>query len=307
MLSSCLTADDLPSERPERIPVPEHSPVPQSERDKQSGNSSDNKIEFVNSFLCITCSITTQTNTNEDPTADKSQKDDETSIARSAKDAAWHQISVGWWQVYVGLAQSIVATLGIAGLVWTIVLGRRATNAAIVASKAAQDSVNVAQSTAARELRAYLSIMIRSFSVVDNSKLINVEFEIKNVGTTPAVNVSVGSNITIAPFPITDTYVFPAYVFDGNCVVHNGVPIVRTQVQTQGFTNVDSGRIARRQDRIYCYGRVKYTDMFGTARYTNFCVCVVSTAMNVWFINPVGARPSDTLMWHYADTHNDIS
>jgi hypothetical protein len=88
--------------------------------------------------------------------------------ARAASDAAGY----AWLQLWG-------AAVGIMGLLWTIWLTRRAV-------KAAQASVDVAQDTAKRQLRAYVIPSAFKIRKVRVGAVAEITLELKNTGQTPA-------------------------------------------------------------------------------------------------------------------------
>src|SRR5262249_30204595 len=80
-------------------------------------------------------------------------------------------------------------------------------------------TVSLAQSTAAlvkeartpseRELRAYLAVKMKYVSSFDEFNVIAFSFDIKNVGNTPARNITHHSRVFLAPDRLPDDFLLP--------------------------------------------------------------------------------------------------
>jgi hypothetical protein len=151
---------------------------------------------------------------------------------------------------------------------------------------ATRDAVRLAEKTAERQLRAYLSVVrseVRNFGFGNK---VQVHIVFKNTGQTPAYEVASFDAISLLDFPggifdidpIIDT-ALPGTVIGANGEYH----ITRTFDSTLTQTHIDaltSGRFA-----IYSFGRVKYRDAFGVQRKTNFRVAYGGDrGLNVNFI-----------------------
>jgi hypothetical protein len=144
--------------------------------------------------------------------------------------------------------------------------------------KAGEKQRALSEDTAQRQLRAYVIVSGKDFGV----HLGNFEstVRIKNVGQTPAYDLTAIVRTDILPYPLPDDFNF--------ALQRNGIPSVdvlgprqrvgNTSCFAEKDTTVEEWREARSEHgnlRIYTYGTVNYRDAFSDKvnRHTNFCYC----------------------------------
>ncbi|MCC8975929.1 hypothetical protein [Bradyrhizobium brasilense] len=66
-----------------------------------------------------------------------------------------------------------------------------------------------AEETAQRQLRAYVAVDPKAINIHGPSGTVNVGYELRNTGQTPAHNVQHASTLEIWPFPLPRDFVIP--------------------------------------------------------------------------------------------------
>jgi hypothetical protein len=196
-----------------------------------------------------------------------SREDAEACEQRRAAQAAEAQLSLSVW----GLFGAALATV-FSG--WAALAARAAAKAATAAVHEAQRANSIAENTAKRQLRAYLSIA--GAKVSDDDKVITLT--IRNSGNTPARNVM--SHVNWQWYPsqqeMPSDFNFPNYVSEkkgrsktfigSNAETTWAHPIDPSKIQ-----ELSAGKIA-----LYIYGSCTYEDVFATEQSITFCYkCVL--------------------------------
>ena len=158
--------------------------------------------------------------------------------------------------------------------------------------------VKSAEKTAERQIRAYVSVKVGySFNQGGKNKL-KFEFRpiLTNVGQTPAFETEVISALKVLPYPLPSDYDFSLPSSN------DGRSIMTLGMQQERFTSIVfdrklSFRELRQikkasEKRLYVYGIVKYKDVFGRRRHTNYCYSIL-----------FAQRRSPT--WFAMNCHND--
>lgn len=186
--------------------------------------------------------------------------------AEAAEDAAFYAI----WQAVVGtfgLSFVVLATL-FAGLAY-----RETKNQA----KAAWHSAYLAEDTSKRQLRAYISVTPFFITAFSNRTRASIKYRITNHGTTPATIISNVARVEILPYSLPANFTFPdlTHPDPGRFVIHPNQFFESNRVASRAFTDSEIGEITDgRNSRIYIYGAIKYTDIYGTEHFTKFCSSV---------------------------------
>jgi hypothetical protein len=144
--------------------------------------------------------------------------------------------------VWLTILQCILAAIGTIALIYSLLLNRIATQAALHAAQAARDTVNISSETAKRELRAYVSVDPTKIGTVMIDKIIRVPLTIRNCGNTPASDMSVCTAVYVRAVP---------FVEEKGSLPQEGAPAI-----------------------AICAGQsfeiVAYTDVFGDRHLTEF-------------------------------------
>lgn len=144
---------------------------------------------------------------------------------------------------------------------------------AVAAANAARHSNEIAQDTAERELRAYVSIAgvarVNDPGDVEGPGFA-VLVDVKNDGKTPAYDVFQWAKIEVREFPLRERFGF-------HCVENPSLSIIPTSGKTMAFptfkrqlTPLEEQAIFENGKAIYVYGEVAYRDIFGKGRLTQF-------------------------------------
>jgi hypothetical protein len=204
----------------------------------------------------------------------------------------------GWLVAWTFLL--FIATIGSAVVLWktdntlheTLAETKKSADAAEVSAIAAKNAVELADRTAERQLRAYISIKSISLSLVGTAA--HSDVKIKNSGQTPANNLVVRGIISTGQ-EISQNRNLPAYF--GNSPSNFGIVGLdvskATNILGQGEDiefSIFVGALSKKPppksplsafpSRLFVIGAVYYTDIFGKQRYSRFCNYFVSAAKN---------------------------
>jgi hypothetical protein len=134
-----------------------------------------------------------------------------------------------------------------------------------------------------RELRAYVSVKPRGVKPLDGAgplKLIGT-IRIRNVGKIPAHNISIFSTIEWCKSGARPDFV-PKPLTDATISLHP-----RTWMEFGTYSAYELDKIERWGGEylgfLYVWGRITYTDDFGTLGWTNFCHRYPCIKMNDFF------------------------
>lgn len=133
------------------------------------------------------------------------------------------------------------------------------------------------EQTAERQLRAYVQVELEKidFSTASTTEIVLLA---RNVGQTPAYDVTVYSWVDFRPFPQQPGGIFegpPGSESASKSIINGGRAIRNKTGTARPLTKDEAAAIADgRSIRLYIYGRVAYVDAFKKARYTNFCLAL---------------------------------
>jgi hypothetical protein len=150
-------------------------------------------------------------------------------------------------------------------------VARRSADAAKEAANAARDSVKLAESTAERQLRAYIFPSEQKTIDVVLSKRPSSEILIKNSGLTPATNVTAWAGITVANFPLKKelSRATPDFMKTASRrVVGPGGSFKIHAVWDEALTTQHMQMLANGTAAVFIWGEITYVDVFGHTRKT---------------------------------------
>jgi hypothetical protein len=182
-----------------------------------------------------------------------------------------------------------VTTIGTIFLAWQIGLTRKAVQETAEATMAMERQNELAEDTAARQLRAYVGAEEIGFEI--NSSLAAFLGEndetgifrhfawimIKNFGQTPAFEVEVHVRIVTIPFAmrLPDNFDFNGLfgkLESKNFVSKSFLQGGQTEISKIGLENANAVIQARNKDlSLYVFGRIYYRDAFGKHWSTKLC------------------------------------
>jgi hypothetical protein len=180
------------------------------------------------------------------------------------KDAFWSN----WALVFIGLWAAKIA-------VKTLKKIKEQTEAALIAAKAARDTVEIMKDTAQKELRAYvfLSSASRIKKKEDGKLWLKVVF--KNFGQTPAYACSHWASEAVPSNP-QRLDVFPRPPRGMPQSVYTLPPGSQIEIWEPGteIKPLSEGDIRSGLNALYLYGEIRYKDAFGndqTAKFRFMC------------------------------------
>lgn len=214
--------------------------------------------EYEQSKRIVTADATAQ----RPYTGDKSYREE----WRAERDLEAQRL-MAWWSRIGGLATCI----GILLLATTLWETTRTTIAAAEAAQATKDSVEVARSTAERQLRAYVFPISASMLDFAIGSIPRADITIKNTGQTPAYDCTVIACIYRIGLPIVGAFPAPEVPTRmsggslGPGMERHPKPALNKPLCEADHTEIMDGR-----DSIFVFGRINYTDAFGEPRFANF-------------------------------------
>lgn len=168
--------------------------------------------------------------------------------------------------------------------------------------------------TARSELRAYVGVLGTEFHWSDIPTVgVQYKISITNHGKTPAVNLNFSMSHRILPFPLpkadllipnADTDPVPSAVLHPGCTTHG----LSSCDLEPTYDTADYDALARGEDRtgkdsrLYCFGRVEYTDAFGSRHWTDYCYYQEPEA----FMVTPGKKVRRKSILRYCHLHNEI-
>jgi hypothetical protein len=148
-----------------------------------------------------------------------------------------------------------------------------------------QRLVWTAESTAIRQLRAYIvaDVVGVKFQLSENGRVWpDVQVTIKNTGQTPAHEVKVISNVALLEHPIKLPFDFTlGNVPDPSVAVLGAGEFSESPIGPEEPFDGNEMMAARDREsgrRIYAWGTITYRDVFGGRQYTNFCGSILFMA-----------------------------
>lgn len=173
----------------------------------------------------------------------------------------------------LGIWSLVTGVIGLGGVAITLVLNARAARAATDAAIAAQDSVRLSEQTSRIQLRAYLSAELVKAQGISANTEPKFSVNIHNIGSTPAIRVSIGTNIVYIPdlvnpesFSVPTANQVPRaslVLGPGRSIKHGSSSSV--SLTTEGLVAWQAGGSA-----FFLVGCIIYDDVFGSTWETRF-------------------------------------
>lgn len=187
----------------------------------------------------------------------------------TAAEAAVSSANAAWFQLPIAF---VVAAM----TAWAAVAASRA-------ARAAQKSVEVAQSTAKQQLRAYVqvegAILLYETGGVSNSipttgARAYATVRLVNTGQTPAQDLTVRTTLALRPVPV-DRTTLTMEERDANSRTTLGASIgsQSTAVAPGILSPTTVSNIVAGNEGIFLFGEVKYRDIFDQWHATTFSLC----------------------------------
>jgi hypothetical protein len=144
-----------------------------------------------------------------------------------------------------------------------------------ISAKAATDSVTALKERAAKQMRAYLSVVIGSGVYQERDKQLRFEAKpnLVNAGHTPAHNVKYKAKAEILPVPLPDDFSFPLSVdFLGGALLGPQQTAFMSAIVDNYCDDAEINDIKVGKGKaLFVWGVVYYEDVFGDSHYTKFC------------------------------------
>lgn len=152
-------------------------------------------------------------------------------------------------------------------------ISRDAADAAKMSAEAAAAANEITRDAAQRQTRAYISITHFTLKPLEVGKLIQVGLQVENLGATPAHIEHSLCGVCSGPYPdhplpTVETQIYAPTlsrpVLGKNVQFfptgHSGAPLT-----PNALAAIESGKHA-----VYCWGEIKYRDVYGAVRFTRW-------------------------------------
>jgi len=163
--------------------------------------------------------------------------------------------------------------------------------AAKEAAEATRASVDKMQEIAERQLRAYVGVETGGGVNQDFEKRTFFELDpiLTNSGQTPAYKLHHIARLAILPFPLPFAFNFPLPpVYDEHSlgVIGAGKQYKIFALAERMYSQEEIDELATLEKRLFIYGIVHYTDVFGWERTTKFCYYVLGDpGQGTWILS----------------------
>lgn len=205
------------------------------------------------------------------------------------------------WLVFgCDVALALVGIGGIIVAVFTLLKIERQTKASEDAVVAANAARALAEDTAKRQLRAYVTVERGIIANVANpihnrsdkpetvARIIDpqagptAQITIKNTGQTPAYNLIHWASIDIREYPLTtELPSMPPPEHSYRNVLGPSVPEVKTLRMPRPLTTEEIEGLRNGSRAIYCHGEIGYRDAFKEDRWTRYRCMYVTPACGI--------------------------
>ena len=169
--------------------------------------------------------------------------------------------------VDVAIASTALSALALLALMVTIVQGRAALRRAREANQIASDSSE-------KQLRAYLSVEPQGVQIPDEG-WISVPIDITNHGTTPASEIEVAGDVLLIggdprEFNPEELGRLKGLSLTSDTMIGPGANRFHFAKVSDAFLDGHVDRVKNKESAIIHYGSIRYKDIFGRKRCTNF-------------------------------------
>jgi hypothetical protein len=168
-------------------------------------------------------------------------------------------------------------------------------------------TVWIMRRSARQQLRAYVSAVpdfIYSFDVKNSPK---ISFTMRNVGQTPAWDVSHRTEIFLCPNPLPSNYKFPPLTGAASAptVLFPNVPFTGFKIASQPFSAIEIADINSGAVAIYVIGKVQYRDAFKKKRWSTFASFVGADASTLSKLTSLYVPRDLIITFNHAPIGND--
>jgi hypothetical protein len=201
------------------------------------------------------------------PNPNREEWRDEKDLEAQQEMARW-----AWWMMVASFASVLVTGVGVWFVKHTLDATRAAVKEAEKGTKAAADAVaatreanNLLRDSAAKELRAYISVEPGGINQLIGRRESMGHVVVCNVGKLPARDVSIVARMS----PAIERWIDPPPVHDFenvSRVIQPGAAVRQGTKETFPIWNFQTS-----DGYIFVWGAVYYGDGFGKRRFTRFC------------------------------------
>jgi hypothetical protein len=168
-------------------------------------------------------------------------------------------------------------------------------------------TIGTMQTTARRELRAYVSFICRGITNLGTTHPIVWDCLVENHGATPAFKINYVFDIGVFPDPLLQGFKFPAPT---TAVAYNAplFPGVETTVQlsTRPLTTIEHANAMAGTHRLHVWGTMTYEDIFQTSRPTTLHISAGGTDFICALAAVAAGRPAPPFKFFHGAQHNQI-
>lgn len=154
--------------------------------------------------------------------------------------------------------------------------------------RSTDDLVVGADTTARRQLRAYVGIRRMTLLEQTKERVFGYEVWIQNFGQTPAFHVSCSTNRKIMKYPLPFDFPLADHEYADTDQLAGGSPTwislqpgERRRITSSGndvrltdaeiASFMDSEDVKPTQIQLYCFGTISYVDVFGDLHWAHYC------------------------------------
>lgn len=175
----------------------------------------------------------------------------------------WRMAEAAKRQVAWTARQFWVTAAEIGALILTVFFTGWAALAAGRAARATEKATSVASDTAKTQLRAYVHIDDTAGPNVDGEPPYLFKYYIKNAGQTPAYGVRQWTGFTLGPNPL-DRPLPPPETPPKSAITINAGGRFKVEGEIAQYSPEEIRQILKDDVRLYVFGVITYTDIFGT-------------------------------------------
>ena len=168
-------------------------------------------------------------------------------------------------------------------------------------------TVKSAETTAGRQLRAYVSATPDWIERFSASKVVEIKYAIRNHGQTPAKEMISLAKVDVLPYPLPDNWAFtepPPNIKGSKSTLYADSPrYARTTMKRLLTSNELASVSGGKTHRIYVYGVIRYLDIFDDEWSTEFCFSLIGSRAKDAMEGRAFYTPDD-VVFEASDQHN---
>ena len=168
--------------------------------------------------------------------------------------------------------------------------------------------VRNAELTAERQLRAYLAAFPKTFGAFRANATGSIQWTVKNLGQTPAQNISHRYEWAVLPHPLPARHKFDQPSREVACAsaLLPKDETVSLCNAVAPFTAQQIEAVSRNESRVHCWGHIEYDDVFRVRWRSRFSVSVGGEAFTRAMTLPADHPSAPPWSWEFGNGHNEI-